>query len=216
MDLVSTLEESANDESRAVSEPSKRERNKAEKRRRIVAAARQLFRDKGFEETTTAEISAAAGIATGTLYLYASSKEDLLVDVFLDDVTTAWSDGLEAIDSADALVDQLITVFSHVADHHLAEPVLSRPYFREMPFVSGAVRRSVRKFQAELEGRLALLMTTAQAKGELSSEVDCSVLANNLFAAWYLLMARHLGRDPDGTLHQQIERSVQTALLGLT
>ena len=45
--------------------PGKRERNKAEKRRRIIEAAGRLFEEKGFEATTTAEISAAADVGTG-------------------------------------------------------------------------------------------------------------------------------------------------------
>ena len=70
----------------------RRERNKAEKRRRIVAAGRFLFRSQGFEATTTAAIAAHAGVGAGTFYLYVRSKEDLLVAVFEEDVSRAWAD----------------------------------------------------------------------------------------------------------------------------
>lgn len=216
MDLVSTLEQPATDEGRGDAEPSKRERNKAEKRRRILAASRRLFRDQGFEQTTTAEISAAAGIATGTLYLYVNSKEDLLVDVFLDDVNRAWSSALQAVDPTSTVTEQMVSIFCHVADHHLEEPVLSRPYFREMPFATGQVRRAVSEFQAGLYQRLGQLMAEAQARGELAPEADCVVVAGNLFGAWYLLMTHYLGQDRDEELRQRITRSVETALLGLT
>jgi len=58
---------------------SRREQNKAEKRGRIIAAARALFAHKGFEATTTLEIAEAAGVAAGTLFLYAKTKDDLLI-----------------------------------------------------------------------------------------------------------------------------------------
>jgi AcrR family transcriptional regulator len=59
------------------------------KRQNLVDAAISLFADKGFYYTTTAEVSAQAGVAAGTLYLYFNSKDDLLVaslERFLDGV----------------------------------------------------------------------------------------------------------------------------------
>jgi TetR/AcrR family fatty acid metabolism transcriptional regulator len=52
------------------------------KREKIIAAAARFFGEKGFHNTTTAEIAEAAGVAAGTIYIYFSSKEDLLVAVF--------------------------------------------------------------------------------------------------------------------------------------
>ena len=42
----------------------------------ILAAARKVFREKGFDGTTIADIVQAAGVAQGTFYLYFSSKRD--------------------------------------------------------------------------------------------------------------------------------------------
>lgn len=63
-----------------------RERKKLIRLQRIVAAARQLFIEKGFTTTTIQDIAAEADVGLGTLYLYAKSKEDLLVLVFKDDI----------------------------------------------------------------------------------------------------------------------------------
>jgi TetR/AcrR family transcriptional regulator, fatty acid metabolism regulator protein len=52
------------------------------KRERIIAAAAKLFGEKGYHDTTTAEIAESAGVAAGTIYIYFSSKEELLVAVF--------------------------------------------------------------------------------------------------------------------------------------
>ena len=48
------------------------------KRQRLIDAAVRLFARKGYFYTTTAEVSAQAGVASGTLYLYFNSKDDLL------------------------------------------------------------------------------------------------------------------------------------------
>ena len=58
--------------------PGLRERNKIEKLQRITAAARDLFIEKGFDETTTREIAQRAHVGLGTLFLYATDKRDLL------------------------------------------------------------------------------------------------------------------------------------------
>lgn len=48
------------------------------RQQQILAAARRLFRKKGFDSTTVSEIVKEAGIAQGTFYLYFSSKRDLI------------------------------------------------------------------------------------------------------------------------------------------
>jgi AcrR family transcriptional regulator len=47
-------------------------------RQRILDAAIQAFRKRGFESTTTRDIATAAGIATGTLFNYFATKEAIV------------------------------------------------------------------------------------------------------------------------------------------
>jgi AcrR family transcriptional regulator len=53
------------------------------KKETILAAARELFATKGYEETTIAEIARAAGVAVGTVYLYFGNKHEILIEVCL-------------------------------------------------------------------------------------------------------------------------------------
>jgi AcrR family transcriptional regulator len=55
-----------------------RERKRARTRRAIVDAATELFERDGYDETTIADIAAAAEIGTRTFFSYFASKEDLL------------------------------------------------------------------------------------------------------------------------------------------
>jgi AcrR family transcriptional regulator len=50
-----------------------------ETRARILAAAVDLFRSRGFEETTMREIATEAGVATGAAYYYFDSKEAIVL-----------------------------------------------------------------------------------------------------------------------------------------
>jgi AcrR family transcriptional regulator len=55
-----------------------RERKKRETRDAIARAALALFVERGYDETTLAEIADAAGVSTRTIFAYFPGKEDIL------------------------------------------------------------------------------------------------------------------------------------------
>ncbi len=68
-----------------------------EKRQQIIAIAREVFREKGYAQTSMAEISARLGGSKSTPYGYFPSKEELFVAVMVE----------MAGRNADALWDEL-------------------------------------------------------------------------------------------------------------
>lgn len=54
-----------------------------ETRERILEAALQLFREKGFDETTMRDVAAAAEMSTGAAYYYFRSKEELVMALYV-------------------------------------------------------------------------------------------------------------------------------------
>jgi TetR/AcrR family transcriptional repressor of nem operon len=56
----------------------------AENRRRILEAASRLFRERGFEAVTVAEIMKAAGLTHGGFYGHFKSKDDLIAHALAD------------------------------------------------------------------------------------------------------------------------------------
>ncbi|HEX7200138.1 MAG TPA: helix-turn-helix domain-containing protein, partial [Dongiaceae bacterium] len=56
-----------------------RERQKAGRRKDILAAASLLFRRDGFAETSIEQIAGRARLSAGTVYNYFGSKGDLLL-----------------------------------------------------------------------------------------------------------------------------------------
>jgi TetR/AcrR family transcriptional repressor of nem operon len=56
----------------------------AENRRRILEAASRLFRERGFEAVTVAEVMKAAGLTHGGFYGYFKSKDDLIAHALAD------------------------------------------------------------------------------------------------------------------------------------
>lgn len=65
--------------------------HRREKRRHIEAAAARVFAEKGFRAATVADVARAAGVSSGAIYLYFSSREELLFATVLAEI-----DDLEA------------------------------------------------------------------------------------------------------------------------
>jgi AcrR family transcriptional regulator len=57
--------------------PSRQERRKQRTRQRILAAARELIAERGYDATNVKDITATADVSKGTFYLYFNDKEAL-------------------------------------------------------------------------------------------------------------------------------------------
>jgi AcrR family transcriptional regulator len=62
----------------------RREREKQERRRSILQAARETFFENGFHHTTVESVAERAEVSKGTVYLYVDSKEALLAHLLLE------------------------------------------------------------------------------------------------------------------------------------
>ena len=57
------------------------------KKDQVIEAARELFHQFGFKKVSMDEIAAKAGVTKKTIYMYFSSKEELL-KYFIQEATT--------------------------------------------------------------------------------------------------------------------------------
>ena len=62
----------------------RKEHEALQRRRSIIAAARQVFRSKGYAGATVAQIAQASELATGTLYLYFTGKDALYIELLTE------------------------------------------------------------------------------------------------------------------------------------
>jgi AcrR family transcriptional regulator len=62
----------------------RRAREKAQRRREILDAARQEFFERGFHNPTVDDVAARAEVSKGTIYLYFESKEAILAHLLLE------------------------------------------------------------------------------------------------------------------------------------
>ena len=113
----------------------RRERGKLDKRRRISEAARAVFTEFGYERANMREIAKRAGVATGTLFLYAPDKRNLLLWILnddLDQVTEATFASIASSHAQDGLLEQLLYVFEARYRYWGADPDLSLHALQEL------------------------------------------------------------------------------------
>jgi AcrR family transcriptional regulator len=170
------------------------ERSKRDKLERIKRAARKLFGRKGFEATTTREIAAAADIGAGTLFLYAGTKEDLLVLLFREEIGRVVTAAFATMPSR-PLLDQVLHLFGAMIALHERDPGLARVFVRELPFVEDR-RHGIAEMMASIFAGIANLVEQSKSRGELRADVPSARLAHNLFALYFSQLQRWLGGDP--------------------
>ena len=92
-----------------------------ETRTRILDAALELFRERGFEQTTMRDVAAQAGVATGAAYYYYRSKQELVLAFYVRTDTEAAEVFAEAIASTKDLKKRLRRLidakFEQFAEH---------------------------------------------------------------------------------------------------
>lgn len=59
----------------------KRQRTDEDRKHQILAAARAVFDEKGYESATVSDVVKRAGVAQGTFYLYFESKRDAVLEL---------------------------------------------------------------------------------------------------------------------------------------
>ena len=159
-----------------------RERNKDEKRRRILDSTLSLLATKGFQETTTREIAARAGVAVGTIFLYAHDKLDLFLMSITEDLDKLTDAAfMEVAENAD-LVDQLATFFRPRFEFWARWPELSRVATREMAAshspeaASPELARGLRR-RAHTLLKIEEMLRRERERGRLQQKADIGGIA---------------------------------------
>jgi TetR/AcrR family transcriptional regulator len=112
----------------------RRERNKQAKLERITAAARELFAEHGVDEVTTQQIADRADIGTGTLFLYAKSKGELLLLVQNSGYADALVRGTAAAEAIPDVLEAVMAIVRPVVECNRTQIDNGRTYLREIVF----------------------------------------------------------------------------------
>jgi AcrR family transcriptional regulator len=192
----------------------RREQNKLDKRERIRDAAFELFSELGYDRTTTKAVAERAGVATGTLFLYAKDKPDLLFLVFHDRLRDTVEQMLATLPKA-PLLGQLMHIFRGLFAMYAEHPEMGFEFVKALPGADGPNARAVNAYTFAFLNRVSDLVVDAKARGEVDERVPPMQAAMNVFALYYASLLGGLARyvsleqalDPGlrGSLELQIQ-----------
>jgi AcrR family transcriptional regulator len=166
-----------------------RERKKRERLQRIVNAARKLFVEKGFSQATIQGIAIEADVGLGTLYLYAKSKEDLLVLVFKEYIVGMIKSSHANVRREQPLLEQIMMFFEGHIEYHKNDMVLSRTVLKELSFSSTPQRqRDIDEVMTETYNRLSDILENAVRDGKTRKPLYVGTAAWSIFALYYHLL----------------------------
>jgi AcrR family transcriptional regulator len=162
-----------------------RERQKLDTRERIKAAAWDLFVHDGYDVVTTKDVARSAGVATGTVFLHASNKADLLFLVMHDRLAKTVDRQMATVPRERPLVDQLMHLFSGLFAFYAQHTQLAAAFLRELPGAPGQNAAQVHALTVAFQHQLAQMVRDAQNAGEVERDVPPLLAAANLFVLYF-------------------------------
>jgi len=167
-----------------------RERKKQQTRDRIAREALKLFAERGYDETTLAEIADAADVAPRTIFAYFDSKEDIVLckeRTFLDTLKTKLDERPPGTTTVDALREFLSTF----------EPPDDEARLRKQIFGSNpSLQMSMRARHGQLEPMLA--ESIAKDLGTGPDDIRPLLIAASMTAAFTSVRDRFMDAESSG------------------
>ncbi|MGI8392748.1 TetR/AcrR family transcriptional regulator [Leucobacter sp. W1038] len=210
----------------SIPEPPKvgvRQASKLRQRNRIEEEAGKLLLTKTFDEITTKEVAAAAGVGESTLFRYIQSKQTLLTMVYgdrLDEILTrAEENDAEARFNAGNNVtgkhftERALAAYRLRCDFYLQNPVNAALYLREgfspdAPDVARHIAQGDRSIRL-----LTSIIREGQENRSLREDIEAAIVAQNCHGAFIHEIDRTPVRhfDPQ-TIWERLERRLVAQL----
>ncbi|MEM9550457.1 MAG: TetR/AcrR family transcriptional regulator [Pseudomonadota bacterium] len=162
-----------------------REKQKADRERRILKAAVTKFRADGYRAVRIEDLAELAEVSVGTVYNYYQTKGDILIAVVAMEVEEVLASGARIVADPPLGVDAaLLALIFEYYDHSLE--YLSKEMWRSAMALSieAPGTPNGRRYSA-LDRRLSLQVTdlilALQARGEVRAELDARPLGELVF-----------------------------------
>jgi AcrR family transcriptional regulator len=160
-----------------MAEETARTRDRSKTRRRLLAAARELFYEDGIRATGVGAVAERAGVTKMTLYAHFPSKDDL-VAAYLTDSDRRWREFLEEkLSNYEDSRDGLLAVCDAYREYFTAREMRGCAFVNcaaEFPDPDHPARRVIGRHKAGVRERLRELAAEAGAE-------DPATLAERLF-----------------------------------
>ncbi|WP_332603401.1 TetR/AcrR family transcriptional regulator [Arthrobacter sp. S2(2024)] len=185
----------------------RRERNKQEKLDRITAAASELFAEYGVEDVTTQQIADKADIGTGTLFLYAKTKGELLLLVQNAHYAEALQRGRADAETTPDALGAVMAIVRPIVECNRTQIDNGRFYLREMVFgdPTEPQHSAALSIVAQTEEAIAAILDREKPAGA----GDAATAARIVSAIMFVSMAASVNA---GLETEALERDIRTQI----
>jgi TetR/AcrR family transcriptional regulator, cholesterol catabolism regulator len=193
----------------------RRERKKLEARRHILAAALELFREKGYDAATVEEIAERADVAKGTFFNHFPRK-DALLEALAEDVVGELFEDLGPVETWEGSArDQVLRLYLRIGELVARDPELSKIMIIEN-LRNFWLRTEADCMEKEFQELLHRVLLRGQGAGELSPEADVAMGARLVEAAYVTTMMEWLREAaPEAQYRQQLTAKFDIVFRGL-
>lgn len=183
-----------------------------DKAARILAAAEGIFAEKGYDNTTTLDISKRAAVAEGTLYEYFKNKEDLLF-TSLGRRLSDHSDIFREIGTKQSPLARLEQMIQHHFFIYLSQPDFMKTFIFDGIFNKRFYRSSAKKSYASYVNAMNPILDQGKKDGSIRPEVNNRVFRNLFMGTMSHMILRWYFRADDPRIDRFSEINQAVGLL---
>lgn len=162
-----------------------RERQKADRERRILSAAVQKFRADGYKRARIEDLADAADVSVGTVYNYYGTKGDILIAAVAMEVEEVLAEGQSLVDHPPSDPRDAVLALTDCYYDHSLHYLTKEMWRRAMGLAIEAPETPNGQRYAELDARLAAqvadLIERFQRDGRIASDLDATALGQVIF-----------------------------------
>lgn len=155
----------------------RRDLNKQYNRRLLIESALQLFCEKDYQKVTVEEIAHQAGVTKTTFFAHFRTKEEILVAIDVDQLST-FEVKLNSIGDRNQFIGDVVEAVVNMAQQLHRVPILTQNLIH-----LGTISPKYRKILVETFDKLKIILskrfTAAQAQGWITQRVSADRIAED-------------------------------------
>jgi AcrR family transcriptional regulator len=173
-------------------------------RKALVRAARKLWAEKDYSDTTVEDLCEVAGVGRSTFYLYFDSKERLLIELALATARGVATD--VEMTAPQSTLDDRIAAFIDGLTRRMERTSrsLARNVMRQVSMSNVTARQSANS-EILFDDVLSSIVLDAQQRGEVRSDVDAADIGEVTAGMILDALERWAGGDDRRSLRQSLE-----------
>ncbi|ENZ83063.1 MULTISPECIES: TetR/AcrR family transcriptional regulator [Caulobacter] len=146
-------------------------------RERVLAAARRLFSERGYEGATIRDIAQAAGMSTGAVFASFADKSELFEEILTADYEVIHAQMTQASRNAKTVDEALLGLFAVAYAFHVEQLPLLRASIAVSWTRSEAAERRARADLKHIFRLIGEALRRGVEEGQLKKDIDAKLLA---------------------------------------